>query len=224
MAIEPQITSDMIQQQVQALAKGTSKVSTEDGAVLGKATQALIASGIAGKSAKVGDQAPDFTLPNVDGNTVQLAQLLARGPVVLVFYRGAWCPYCNIALHTYQAVLPAIEQAGATLVAISPQTPDNSLSFAEKLELRYPVLSDSGNAVARKYGLVFKISADVQEVYKKIGMDLTTYNGDASWELPMPGTFVIAQDGTIKQAFVDADHTKRAEPSAILDALHTLSR
>jgi len=119
--------------------------------------------------------------------------------------------------------LPEIQALGASLVAISPQLPDNSLSTAEKNELQFDVLSDVGNKVARQFGLVFALVDILRPLYKQIGADLTVYNGDESWELPIPGTFVIAQDGTIRLAFVDADYTHRLEPMAIIDCLRTES-
>ena len=176
---------------------------------------ALVHSGIAASGLHKGALAPDFTLPNVAGRPVTLSALLARGPVVLTFYRGEWCPYCNLQLRAYQAILPQIRDLGASLVAVSPQTPDNSLTTAEQKSLTYSVLSDVGNEVARRYGLVFSLS----EALRAVSADLPAYNGDASWELPMPGTFVIAPDGTVRLAFVDADWTRRLEPAAILDAL-----
>jgi peroxiredoxin len=130
-----------------------------------------------------------------------------------------WCPYCNLQLRAYQAILPRIRELGATLVAVSPQTPDNSLTTAEQKGLTFPVLSDAGNEVARRYGLVFSLS----ETLRAMSADLPAYNGDSSWELPMPGTFVIAPDGTVRLAFVDADWTRRLEPAAILGALRGLA-
>jgi peroxiredoxin len=190
---------------------------------LGAESARIIASGSAAGALKEGQQAPDFALPNATGQTVQLATLLEQGPVIVTFYRGDWCPYCNLALRAYQAALPEITALGATLVAISPQTPDNSLTTAEKKGLSFPVLSDVGNRVARHYGLVFALSEAVRPVYAAIGSDLPTYNGDTSWELPVPGTFVIAPDGRVRLAFVDPDYTRRLEPSEILAALRTLT-
>jgi peroxiredoxin len=190
--------------------------------VLAKGIQELIQSGIANQSIKQGNKAPDFALPDVNGETIQLSHLLAKGPVVLIFYRGGWCPYCNLALRSYQAILPQIQLAGATLVAVSPQSPDNSLTTREKMELRFPVLSDSGNDVARAYGLVFTVSSEVQTVYRERGFDLSSVNGSETGELPIPGSYVIAQDGTIALAFIDPDYTHRLEPAAILSALDQL--
>ncbi len=180
---------------------------------------ALVRSGIASSGLKEGAPAPDFTLPNFDGQSITLSTLLKHGPVALTFYRGDWCPYCNLQLRAYQAILPRIQELGASLVAVSPQTPDNSLSTAEKKGLTFPVLSDLGNVVARQYGLVFSLS----QALRASGPPLPTFNGDESWELPMPGSFVIASAGTIHLAFVDADWTKRLEPAAILDALRRIA-
>jgi len=127
-------------------------------------------------------------------------------------------------LRVYQRRLPQIEALGARLVAISPQTPDNSLSMAEKNELAFEVLSDPGNRVARDYKLVFSLPDALRTLYAQIGADLTEYNGDESWELPMPGTFVIDQEGTVRLAFVDADYTKRLEAQAIIDCLEGLTK
>jgi len=188
-------------------------------ATFGQEIEALVRSGIAASGLHEGAHAPDFTLFNVEGRPVTLSTLLAEGPVVLTFYRGEWCPYCNLQLRAYQAILPQIEELGATLVAVSPQTPDNSPTTAEQKGLTFPVLSDPGNLVARRYGLVFSLS----ETLRAVSADLPAYNGEDSWELPMPGTFVIAPDGTVRLAFVDADWTRRLEPAAIFDAMWQLA-
>ncbi|MEM1055641.1 MAG: peroxiredoxin-like family protein [Bacteroidota bacterium] len=181
----------------------------------GLVTAEMAASGALG----VGDTAPDFALPGVDGETVQLSTLLQSGPVVLTFYRGAWCPYCNTQLRDYQESLREIEAQGATLVAISPQTPDSSLTVQEKNDLAFPVLSDAEGAVSDAYGLTFEVDEATRERYAAVGVDLEQYNGTDGWKLPVPGTYVIAQDGTIQAAFVEADYTQRASVRQILDAL-----
>lgn len=210
-----------LQQQIEDFQRNRSVPASRKEA-FAKGTRDLIQSGLAHQSIKQGDKAPDFLLPNVNGETIQLSHLLTNGPAVLIFYRGGWCPYCNLALRAYQAILPEIELAGATLVAVSPQTPDNSLSAREKMELSFPVLSDSDNKVARAYGLVFTVSSEVQAVQQAMGLDLSKVNGSDTWELPIPGSYVIAQDGTIALAFVDPDYTHRLEPSAILGTLDQL--
>lgn len=183
----------------------------------------LITSGAAEQALKEGEQAPDFTLPDALGRAVTLAELLKRGPVVIVFYRGAWCPYCNLQLRAYQQVFLQIQALGASLVAISPQTSDHSLSLAEKQALTFPVLSDVGNQVARKYGLVFVMDEAVRAAHRQIGADLPAYNGDASWELPMPGSFLLDQAGIVRLACVDPDYTHRLDPSIIIAELKKLS-
>jgi peroxiredoxin len=167
----------------------------------------------------VGEAAPDFELPDARGGSVTLAGMRRKGPVVLVFYRGAWCPYCNLQLRAFQASLADIHAAGASLVAISPQTPDNSLTLAEQAELAFPVLSDAGNDVARSYGLVFTLSPADRELHSGVGMDLAAFNGDDSWELPTAAVFVIDTDGTIRYASVAGDFRWRVGPDEVLAAL-----
>ncbi len=193
------------------------RIAAETLAIMDSATAELAASGLAERSLGVGDRAPEFELPDATGNPVSLSSLLAGGPVVLAFYRGGWCPYCSIELRALQARLPEITRAAATLVAISPQTPDNSLSTAEKLELAFPVLSDAGNVVARSFGLVFRLPEALRKVYA--GFDLPAANGDDSFELPIPATYVIATDGSVAWRFADADYTRRGEPDDVIAAL-----
>ena len=188
-------------------------------AVMDQATAELAASGMADGFLQVGDAAPDFVLPDALGNAVTLADLRAQGPVVLSFYRGAWCPYCNLELQLLQQALPDIQALDATLVAISPQTPDNSLSLAEKHGLAFSVLSDAGNAVARRFGLVFTVPAALRGVYDKLGIDIAAHNGDGSFELPVPGTYVVGRDGTIAFAYANVDYTRRVATAEILEAL-----
>ena len=184
----------------------------------------LIASGVAKNALQVGEKAPSFTLPDALGRQVSLAGFLQQGPVVVTFYRGEWCPYCNLQLHAYQQVLPQIKELGANLIAISPQTPDHSLSMSEKHELAFPVLSDQGNQVARQFGLVYSVEEDIRTLFKSLGSDIPAFNGDESWEIPVPGTFIISQDGTIRLTYADADYTHRLEPSALLESLRTMSK
>lgn len=173
------------------------------------------------RALKRGERAPNFRLPNAGGKWVELDTLRARGPVVLVFYRGEWCPYCNLELRAYQQLLPAFAAAGVTLVAISPQTPDHSLSTVEKNELEFPVLSDVGSAVARAYGLAFDLDDEMQRLYVDFfGNDLARYNGvgDVSgWTLPLPAMYLIGRDSRIELASVDVDYRQRIDPRQVLD-------
>ncbi len=195
-----------------------TKASPEQVAAYNKGVDDVAASSVMQTALRVGAKAPDFDLPNATGQRVKLADLLKQGPVVLTWYRGGWCPYCNIQLHAYQEVLTDIETAGGKLVAISPELPDQSLSTREKNALKFEVLSDSGNTVARSYGLAYKLPDDLIARFKG-RLDLPKFNGDESWELPLGATYVVARDGTITYAFVDADYRKRAEPAAIVEAV-----
>ncbi len=171
----------------------------------------------------VGDRAPQFALPNASGRLVDLAELLAAGPVVLTFYRGAWCPYCNTQLRGLQQALPEIESLGAALVAVSPQVPDGSLELIDEHELTFEVLSDAKSRIASDYGIVFALAAADRELLLEVGNDLATTNDDESWVLPAPATFVIAGSGTIRYVRVDPDYTNRVQPAELIDALRTIA-
>src|SRR5207253_1224408 len=196
-----QVATTTLADQIAALNDHLGRqVPVEVLATFGREIEALARSGIAASGLREGTLAPDFTLPDVHGRAVTLSALLGQGPVVLTFYRGEWCPYCNLQLRAYETILPQIRELGVSLVAVSPQTPDQSLTTTEQKGLTFPVLSDAGNEFARRYGLVYSLS----QALRAVSADLPVYNGDDSWELPMPGTFVIAQDGTVRLAFVDA--------------------
>ncbi|GLV60531.1 alkyl hydroperoxide reductase [Dictyobacter sp. S3.2.2.5] len=184
--------------------------------------QQLITSGAAEGALKEGERVEDFTLPNALGRPVTLSHLLKEGPVVINFYRGSWCPYCNLELRAYQQALPQLRALGASLVAVSPQTPDSSLTMAEKSGLTFPVLSDVGNRVARRFGLVFTIDEAVRAAHQQMGADLPAFNGDQSWELPISGTFLIDWDGTVRLAFVNPDFTRRLDPAVVIAKLKEL--
>ncbi len=200
-----------------------SNANPEKLAAYARGIEAVVASGIESSALQVGAMAPDFTLPDARGGTVMLSEKLAAGPVVLTWYRGGWCPYCNLQLAAYQQILPQIEELGASLVALSPELPDKSLSTSEKNSLRFPVLTDLNLKTAREYGLVFKITPEVLAYYNE-NFSLIDYNGSeaAADELPLAATYIIAQDGKIAWAFLAADYTKRAEPQDILKALDGL--
>ena len=172
----------------------------------------------ASKALKVGDKAKDFTLKNAQGKQVRLYSLLEKGNVVLTWYRGGWCPYCNLALKQLQDALPEITAEGAVLVALTPELPDSSLSTKEKHQLKFEVLTDLNNEVARTYGLVFKLDEATATRYEQ-GFQLSVYNGNHSAELPMPATYVIDKKGIIRYAFVEADYRLRADPKVIVGEL-----
>jgi peroxiredoxin len=214
-----------LKERIAEFTKGTlDKAPAELRATLSSELRKLAESGIAKNALQVGAKAPDFRLPEARGGIQSLSSLLSEGPVIVTFYRGGWCPFCNLQLRAYQSVLPEIRRLGGQLVAISPQTPDNSLSDVEKKELTFPVLSDLHNIVARQYGLVFELSDVLKELQKGWGNPLPKYNGDDSWELPVPGTFVLDRNGVVRLAHVDPDYMRRLEPSIMLDALREVSR
>lgn len=170
---------------------------------------------------RLGDQAPDFTLKDQNGKEVNLYQLLKEGPVVLNWYRGGWCPYCNLELKGLADKATEITQLGATLIALSPELPDKSLTTIEKNSLPFAVLSDTDNHVARTYDLVFKLDAETANRYEtKFG--LSQYNGNDKAELPIPATYIIDQKGIIRYAFVNPDYKKRANPEDVLMQLTQL--
>ncbi|MBZ0187132.1 MAG: AhpC/TSA family protein [Candidatus Obscuribacterales bacterium] len=211
--------TEALQQHAQ---ESRGKMPEEAREVMAKAISELTESGIEQSVTKAGEKIPDFVLPNAGGKDVSLQSLRQEGPVVLVFYRGGWCPYCNINLHYLQERLKEIEEQGARVVAISPETPDNSLSTKEKNALKFDVLSDANNTYARKLGLVFRLPDDVLNLYKKFGIDLSKSNGNTSSELPLSATFIVAQDGTIEFRFVDSDYKKRMDPKDIVSKLKTI--
>jgi peroxiredoxin len=171
---------------------------------------------------EVGETAPAFALPGATGDTVDLHERLQHGPVVISFYRGAWCPYCNTELTQLQAALEAITDRGASLLAISPQAPDASLPLAERLELGFDVLSDLDQSVTKAYRLQFELAPALKAIYPKLGMDLTRHNADGSWHLPVPGTFVLDRDGVVRARHVDPNYLERMPVDDILTALDTL--
>lgn len=194
------------------------RAAPERVALMESATADLRTSGIENSALQVGAQAPDLTLPDATGNPVRLADLWRQGPLVLIFYRGGWCPYCNLELRAWQQQFAALAVHGARLVAVSPQTPDNSLSTAEKNELAYPVLSDSSLAAATGFGIAFEMQQALVDLYSQVGNDLPVLNGNGRWVLPLPATYVIGQDGRIAFAHIEADYRLRAEPADVLAA------
>jgi peroxiredoxin len=191
---------------------------------MARADVELAASGVARHAVKAGDPAPDFRLPDAFGGKRRLHGLLAKGPVVVSFYRGGWCPYCNLELRALQNALLTIQQLGAQLVAISSQTPDESLSTAEKNELAFPVLSDIRSTTAKSYGIAFDLAEELRPIYARFGHALPAKNGDDSWVLPIPATYVVDTSGTIVLAFIDVDYRNRLEPAEIFSALESLRR
>jgi peroxiredoxin len=188
-----------------------------------KATQELIDSGAADQALQVGDQAPEFTLTDSTGEPLSSAALLTSGPLVVSFYRGVWCPYCNMDLRALQAALPSYQQLGANLVAISPQTPVNSRRSVKQNGLSFPILSDPENRVGAAFGLRFTLPSYLIDIYRDNHIDLVAFNHDDSGTLSMPARFVVSQDGMIRYAEVNPDYTQRPEPEEVLPTLRQLA-
>ncbi|QYE33816.1 AhpC/TSA family protein [Polymorphobacter sp. PAMC 29334] len=191
---------------------------------LHRSVDELIASGAPIRALKVGDVAPEFSLPDPDGNPVSSKSLLASGPLVVTFYRGIWCPFCNYDLTALEESRLEIEARGASLVAISQQTAPNSRKSQRQNGLGFPILGDHGGEVAARFNVRWTLPDYARVAHKTLGADLAQFNGEDSWTLPMPARYVIAQDGTIVYAEVNADYTRRPEPSAVFPVLEQLAR
>jgi peroxiredoxin len=184
----------------------------------------LLAQGLSANSVAEGDRLASFTLDDATGAPVSLDQILQTGPAVIVFYRGGWCPYCNLALRTYQKeLLPELAAFGARLVAISPQTPDQSMSTVEKAELDFTVLSDPGSRVANDLGIAFRQADDVLDAQRALGLDLAQVNAEGSTQLPRPTVLLVDHDHTVRFVDIQPDYTARTEVADILTALRDLS-
>ncbi|MEM9346486.1 MAG: peroxiredoxin-like family protein [Planctomycetota bacterium] len=182
----------------------------------------VAATGVLDTMKNVGDAAPAFTLPDEGGEDVALATLLADGPVVIVFYRGAWCPYCNLTLAAWQEQLDTIQGLGARFVAISPQLPDYSLKSVQDNGLAFPVLSDVGNKVADAFGITTQVTPEIVTFWEG-KIDLEKHNGDASAKLPLAATYLIDADGTILFAHAHEDYRTRAEPAEVIAKLEEIA-
>src|SRR6266852_3593885 len=168
---------------------------------------------------RVGAKAPMFELKDHNDKPVSSAELLRNGPVVICFFRGRWCPFCVGQLEAMNLILPQIVQAGSSLIAISPQTVKQSFFMHDQHKLRFPLLSDAGNQLAREFGLVYRVPEYQQAVYKRTFVNLPFVNGDDSWELPIPATYILDQDGTVRFASANDDYTERPEPADVLNSL-----
>jgi peroxiredoxin len=184
-----------------------------------RATAELIESGAAQRAKKAGDVAPSFSLKDPEGNAVSSTDLLKRGPLVLSFYRGVWCPYCNIELQALEAAKPEFDKYDASLVAISPQTAPNSRKSVRQNRLSFPILSDVKGKVGAAFGLRFDLPDYLVELYKQLKNDLPTFNDDPSWTLPMPARYIIGQNGVILYSEVNPDYTRRPEPEDMIPVL-----
>ena len=189
---------------------------------MAQATQDLKSLGIEDRALAVGDKIPDFSLPNQKGEMRNIADLYSEATLVLNIYRGGWCPYCNFEMKALSGALPDIQAQGATLVGMAPETPDHAGDTVTRHEINIEVLSDAGNRVSEQLGLVFELPEALRPMYQSAGIDIPAFNGDDSFRLPVPATYIIGTDGIVKHAFVDADYTRRMEPEDILSVLKSL--
>ncbi len=196
------------------------RVPVERQAIMQRHIDQLRSGIIARTMLKVGDRAPEIVLKNAKGSTVDVGTLLAKGPVIVTFYRGGWCPYCNLELKAYQDILPEITAVGASLVAISPEKPDDTVSTAEKNALTFEVLSDVGQKVGRAFGLVYEFTEELKSAYRGFNLDIPARNGmPGEWALPVSATYIIDRDGSIIYAYTDMDYRDRADPRDVLKVL-----
>ena len=216
---------DGLTKQLDAFMAGfMERVDPATAATLRASSMALEQAGVVERALKIGDHAPDFTLPDQAGKSVSLQDLLARGPVVLTFFRGGWCPFCTLTLRALAAIRPKLRRMGAELVAVSPETLSNVADTAERNGLDFPVLTDLGNRVAREYRLVWQLDEQMRAVYERLGHSLPKINGCNEWTLPVPAGFVVAGDGRIKYAHVHTRVDRRIEPQAALQAVQQIER
>ena len=214
----------MREQSLQIQAAASEHLPAEVAEVFEQSIRDLVDQGVPSDAVAVGDTLPSFTLSDATGTLVTLDQLVENGPAVIVFYRGGWCPFCNLALRTYQRELvPQLPNFAARLVAISPQDPDQSLSTVEKAELDFTVLSDPGSRVAQSVGIVFQQADDVLEAQRQLGLDLAAVNAEGATQLPRPTVLIVDRDRTVRFVDVQPDYTARTEVEDIVSALASLA-
>lgn len=212
-----------LKQDIEEMQKKNFKdVSEETIKIFQGATGKLIATGLAERSLKKGNKIPEFTLPTIHGKMVSSKDLLKKGPLVISFTRGSWCPYCNLEIAALQKVYPEIKKLRANLISISPSRAEKYSEMETKHSLTFDLLSDEGNKVAKKFGLVFELDEKLKPLYKQWGIDIPGHNGDESFELPVPATYIVNQSGEIVYSYVNPDYTKRAEPSEIVSFLKSI--
>jgi peroxiredoxin len=196
------------------------RVPADRRAIMERHIAHLTETGLGRRAKQIGDRAPVIILPDIHGETFDVATLLAKGPVVVTFYRGGWCPFCNLELKAYQSALPRIAAAGASLVAISPEKPDNTAGTAEKNTLTFPVLSDIGQSVGKAFGIVYAFTDELRTAYDGFKLDIPAMNGmPDEWSLPLSATYVIGTDGLLLFADTAVDYRRRTDPLEVLSIL-----
>lgn len=214
------LTSLTLKDQLRLMSEAAAKkIPPEKAKAVESALNKLRESRLAEKALKVGQAMPDFSLKDVHGKTVRLKDLQKKGSVIVTFYRGSWCPYCNAQLSAYQKNLSEFRARGASLVAITPEKSDLAVLTEQNKKLEFPILTDTNNKLAAKFGLVWAVEGEVKKLYSELGLDLEKNQGNPDWKLPIPATYVVGPDGKIKYVFLDVDYTRRADPAEILKAL-----
>ncbi len=198
------------------------KVPTEALAIMDKATEDLVKKNLSKNAISEGAKLAEGELTSIKGEKINISKFIGNQPLVISFYRGGWCPYCNLELKALQAALPSIKELGANLIAITPETPDNSLTTKEKNELEFEVLSDLSNTYAKTLGLVFQMPEELKALYHQFGINVDQHNGDNNYELPIPATFVIDKSGKIVLSYIKEDYTKRLDPEDVIACLKSL--
>ncbi len=197
----------------------TKYVPVETQAIHAQAIAALKEKNIAANILSAGAKIPDFALEDQDGKLVPSGELLAKGKLVLHFFRGRWCPFCVAQLEAMNLIVPALAECGAALAAISPQTVKQSYFMRDQHHFRFPLLSDPRNGVARQFGLTYRVPDEQKSIYQRSFVNLPLVNGDDSWELPIPAAYIVGRDGVVLYASANEDYSARPEPQAILEFL-----
>jgi peroxiredoxin len=218
------LRSSLAQQSQETVQEFMSRLPEQTRQTVMLSFERLLASDVGDNAKAVGDVAPLFCLPSARGGELCLSELLAAGPVVLSFYRGGWCPFCDLEFKALHDWLPEIQALGAAVVGVSPETLDTAVRTLDQHAIEFEVLSDVGNKVAQEYGLVMTVDEALRPHYREWGIDLPAANGDESYALPLPATYVIDTAGVIRAAYVNKDYTQRMEPSDVVQALKSLGR
>lgn len=218
----PQIQHTLSEMTAKARDEFIASQSDDNKQIIGAALEKLMASDFGSNALIVGESIPNFSLPNATGEQLEIGKILENGPVVLSFYRGGWCPFCNLEFKALTDALPEIQSFNASLIGISPETPEMAQQTISKHNLPFEVLSDVGNQVIKQFGLLSIVYEEMRPLYLQWGLDVPAHNGDDSWEIPIPATYVVDQQSVIRAAYVNKDYTQRMEPTDIIDALKTL--
>ncbi|MDH5192015.1 MAG: AhpC/TSA family protein [Gammaproteobacteria bacterium] len=213
----------LAEQNQQLMTDFMNQLPQEQQAIVQHEMGKIISDGCGNEVINTGDVVPDFSLVDVHGGDFRLYEMLQKGPVVISFYRGGWCPFCTLEFKALMDIYPQVNAAGAELVAISPQTHHHSVLTATDLSIPFPVLSDPGNQVTRRFGLLFKMPEAIQVLYKEWGLDVPRVNGSDNYDLPIPATYIVGTDGKVKEAYININYTERMEPAEILAFLKKLN-